>query len=682
MIPLRSTCRLVLLSLCMCCVVPAMAQFAAWEDFLEQLLLDDDAEGLRENLYDDYVWMHAHPIPINSADSAQLQRLGFLTDLQIESLLHYIYRYGAIRSVGELMLIPELDYHTRQLLSYFVTFAPPEQPHAISRDTWRRMLTKGRSELSTRTDVPLYRRAGYAPRTQSELDAHPSRYYMGSALYHNLRYTYRYGTRLSWGLSAEKDAGEPLLVGLRPDYLSGYVQLSDVGVLKDLVVGNYRLRFGQGLVMNSDFALGKEMLLQGLSSQSASINPHRGTSEGDYYTGVAATVVRDVWTLTAFASCRSFDATLDGVSISTLKTDGYHRTPTELSRRGNTLGTLFGTHLGYSAHGLHLGATALYQTYNRAFAPSTRPYRLYYPQGNAFANVSIDYAWYHHLITLSGETAIDGKGAMATLNTLRLKATDKLHLTLLQRHYARDYWALEGKSFSTSSDVRNEQGLYLGAEWQPSRKLQLTTYVDAYRFPYLRYQVSAPSVGTDASATLRYTPSRGHALSLRYRYRLKQRDAAESSALIDTHTHRLRLRWDGTLTPTLTLQALLECCALQAESLSAGYLMGLQGAYSPTQGSHAWRISSGLASFRADYAARLYGYEQGLLYAYNYQTYYGTGLRTFLLVQYSHRDAPRLTTTAKLGSTYYLDRPTISSGAAMIDACHREDVQLQVRYTF
>lgn len=682
MIPLRSTCRLVLLTLCMCCVVPSMAQFAEWEDFLEQLLLDDEAEGLCESLYDDYVWLHAHPVSINNADSAQLQRLGFLTDLQIESIHHYIYRYGAIRSVGELMLIPELDYHTRQLLSYFVTFDPPKQVHPTARDTWRRMFTKGRSELSTRLDVPLYHRAGYAPRTQSELDAHPSRYYMGNALYHNLRYTYRYGTRLSWGFSAKKDAGEPLLVGVSPDYLSGYVQLSDVGILKDLVVGNYRLRFGQGLVMNSDFALGKEMLLQGLGKQSSSIKPHRGTSEGDYYTGVAATVARGVWRLTAFASYRPFDATLDGVSISTLKTDGYHRTPTELSRRGNTLGTLFGTHLGYSAHGLHLGATALYQTYNRAFARSTQPYRRYYPQGHTFANASIDYAWYHHRISLSGETAIDGKGAMATLNTLRLRTTDNLYLTLLQRHYVRDYWALEGKSFSTSSELRNEQGIYMGAEWQPSRKLQFTTYVDAYRFPYLRYQVSAPSVGTDAAATLRYTLSDDHAFILRYRYRLKQRDAAESSALIDTHTHRLRLHWDGTLTPALTLQAMLEGCALQAESLSTGYLMGLQGTYSPTHSVHAWRISSGFTAFRADYAARLYGYERGLLYAYNYQTYYGTGLRTYLLVQYSHRDAPRLTATAKLGSTYYFDRPTISSGAAMIDACHREDVQLQVRYTF
>jgi hypothetical protein len=94
------------------------------------------------------------------------------------------------------------------------------------------------------------------------------------------------------------------------------------------------------------------------------------------------------------------------------------------------------------------------------------------------------------------------------------------------------------------------------------------------------------------------------------------------------------------------------------------------------------RFSTGLTAFRSDYATRLYGYEQGLLYGYNYQTYYGTGLRGYLLVQYSHKSTPRLTATAKLGETKYLDREAIGSGASLIGASHREDIQLQVRYTF
>lgn len=679
--------------LLLCSLLPVSAQFVAWETFVEQLFLETENEGeevaLAENLYDDYIYLHANPININSADSTELQRLGFLTDRQIEGIHYYIYRYGALRSVGELMLIPELDYHTRQLLSYFVVFGEPTKEEVDVRDLWRKMLTKGRSELSSRVDIPLYRREGYAPRTQSALDAAPSRYYMGNALYHNIRYNYRYGTRLSWGISAETDAGEPSFTASfpRPDYLSGYVQLGDMGLLRNLVVGNYRLRFGQGLVLNSDFALGKTMLLQGLGRQSASVKPHRGTGESDYYSGAAATLAWRSWQMTAFASYQLLDATLDGASISTIKTDGYHRTPLEIAKRNNTRGNLFGAHLGYSAHGLHLGFTAMYQSFNRRFAAPKQSYKRYAPQGNAFFNASMDYAWHHHRLSVVGETAVDGKGAIATLNTLRLKAADQLHVTLLQRYYAHDFWALEGKSFSASSDIRNEQGVYLGAEWQPHRQLQVTAYADACYFPYLRYRVSAPSYGTDGVLNATYSINNEHQVSVRYRFRMKQRDVAEGYRLVDggllnEWTHRMRAQWTGELTPRLNCQALIEGCVVQAEELGLGVLASAQATYSPDWEAHALSISMGVTGFKADYTARLYSYERGPLYAYNYQMYSGTGLRGYVLVQYGHKKTPRLTGTAKLGATRYFDRATIGSGAAMIDACHREDVQLQVRYTF
>ena len=156
----------VAVGLLLLCPLSASAQFLLWDDFLDQLITELDAEGEEglleaENLYDDYIYLHANPVNINQADSTELQRLGFLADWQIEGIHHYIYRYGPLRSVGELMLIPELDYHTRQLLSYFVIFGevPTDED---ARDIWRSMLTQGRSELSSRLDIPFYTRAGYA----------------------------------------------------------------------------------------------------------------------------------------------------------------------------------------------------------------------------------------------------------------------------------------------------------------------------------------------------------------------------------------------------------------------------------------------------------------------------------------------------------------------------------------
>lgn len=674
-----------------CCMLPSVAQFPSWETFIDQLHIEYEESNQEafENIYNDYVYFHTNPININSADSTELKSLGILTDWQIEGIHYYIHRYGALHGVGELMLIPELDYHTRQLLSYFITFGPLPKEKEEWHEEWRRMFTQGRSELVTRLDLPLYQQTGYAPRTLSQLESSPSRYYTGNAIYHNMRYNYRYGGKLSWGISTEKDAGEPIFNTRHPlpDYISGYLQIGDRSILRNLVIGNYRLHFGQGLVINSDFALGKTMLLQGLGQQQPTIKPHRGTSEDGYYTGIASALAWGAWELTTFASYQHIDATLDGEAISTLKTDGYHRTLLEQKRKGNTRSNLFGVHLGYAAHGFHLGATTMYQSFNRNFATPSEPYKRYAPQGHSFVNASTDYAWHHHRISIMGETAIDGKGALATLNSMRLKVLDNFHLTLLQRYYAYDYWGLEANSISTSDDVRGEQGIYLGSEWQPHRKLQITGYADVYYFPYLRHRVSEPSHGTDGAIALNYTEDNSQSLMLRYRFRMKQRDLAKgyqlpNGGLLNEWTHRLKAQWERVITPTFSIKTQAEGCIATAETTSVGYMGSIQGSYDATFDVHNLRISSGFTAFHTDYATRIYSYERGLLYTYNSQMFHGNGIRASLFFQYSHKELPHLSATAKAGATYYFDRETIGSGANMIDANHKEDIQLQVRYTF
>lgn len=108
----------------------------------------------------------------------------------------------------------------------------------------------------------------------------------------------------------------------------------------------------------------------------------------------------------------------------------------------------------------------------------------------------------------------------------------------------------------------------------------------------------------------------------------------------------------------------------------------IQISYTPTFDLHALNCSSGITAFCTDYASRLYAYERGLLYAYNYRMYNGRGIRSHLFLQYAHKQAPHLTITVKIGATYYFDRSLISSGAATINSNHQEDIQLQARYTF
>ena len=83
-------------------------------------------------------------------------------------------------------------------------------------------------------------------------------------MYHSLRYSFRYGDRLQVGVTGEKDAGEPFFAlhdRQGYDYYSFYLLLKGWGRLETLAVGNYRVSFGQGLVLGNGFGLGKTFSL-------------------------------------------------------------------------------------------------------------------------------------------------------------------------------------------------------------------------------------------------------------------------------------------------------------------------------------------------------------------------------------------------------------------------------------
>ena len=72
---------------------------------------------------------------------------------------------------------------------------------------------------------------------------------MGGRLSHNLRCSFNWHNRIRLGISADKDTGERGY-----DFWSPYLFLKDMGVLKELALGNFRAQFGLGLLLVSFFA--------------------------------------------------------------------------------------------------------------------------------------------------------------------------------------------------------------------------------------------------------------------------------------------------------------------------------------------------------------------------------------------------------------------------------------------
>jgi len=637
---------------------------SAQETYINEVMTQEDAASETwEETYEQLCELSQHPLDINSATREQLEALPFLTAQQVEELLDYRDRYGTMKSLGELLMIRSLDYTHRRMLSRFIYIGEEKEKGFPS---FGEIAKYGHHELMTTARIPFYERKG-------DQDG-----YLGYPYRHWLRYQFTDGDYLKLGLVGAQDAGEPFFANRNKwgyDYYSLYLQLRNLGRVESLCLGNYRVSMGMGLVMNSDFALGKVAMLQNMGRSASGIRAHSSRSNTSLL-GVAGTFnLGSGLHLTAFASYRPVDATLNKDStVSTILTTSYHRTESEMAKKNNLNVLKTGGSLRYVKHGIHLGLNALYVHLDKQLKPNTSIlYRQHYPQGKEFLNTSLDYGFANHRLSFNGETALDEDGHLATINSASLRLGDALSMMALQRFYSYSYSSLDAQSYSDGGKVQNESGLYMGLSWQPSSKLRLVAYTDYAYYAWAKYQVSQSSRSWDHLLQATWQPKHW-TLSARYRLRWRQKDNEDKTALNDYTGHRARLSAEYTSDGGFGCRTQFdggygedEWGMMLSESLSYTYR---------------WlRLNAGGGYFHTDsYDSRIYLYELSPLYTYSMSSFYGEGIRYWLMAR--AQIGSKLMLTAKVGITDYFDRSTIGSSYQQIAASSQTDLDVQLRWKF
>lgn len=637
-----------------------------WEQYLYQISEMNDTESdVWESYYDMLCDLEANPININIATREELEQLPFLTAEEVEDISEYLYLHGPMKSLGELAMIENLDYFKRRLLFYF-TYAGEVESRTFP--SMKNILKYGKHDVMGTVKVPFYTRKG-------DKDG-----YEGYQYKHSIRYDFSYGDRVRFGVLGAQDAGEPFFAGknnLGYDFYSFYFVLKKLGKIKTLALGRYRVRFGMGLVINNNFSFGKLSALSSLGRGGSNIRAHSSLSSGNYLQGAATTVnIVKGLDVSAFVSYRKFDATLnsDDGTIATILESGYHRTETELDKKNNSSHVLAGGNVDYSASGFHVGLTGVYVSLDKRLKPKTEAvYRRHYASGKDFYNIGIDYGYTGHRISFHGETATGGCNAFATINSLSFSLTDNLDLLALQRFYSFRYYSLFAESFSEGGAVQNESGIYLGANWRPIPNLSVMAYSDFAYFAWPKYQASDSSRSFDNLVQMIYVPG-GWTFSARYRYKMRERDNAEKSALIFKKEHKGRLSaaydsgvWGG------KFQA--DIAYTDYKKKSFGWML------SQNVSVRLEKLFYAIMSFgyfdTDDYDSRVYAYERGMRYSFYSPAYYGNGVRAALFAVSDFSD--NITVTAKVGVTKYFDRDKIGSGYQEIDGSSATDLELQLR---
>ena len=620
-----------------------------WDDFVEEYTSDVERaedEDLLSHLQE-LKELSEHPLNINTASVADLLQLPFLSEAQIEQIHAYIYLHGQMQTLAELRLVPLIDEVTRRRISLFV-YAEP-----VKQETKKNLFGHLRNDFSTRLDVPLYYRKG-------QLQANG---YRGDPLYHRIRYQIGNSRHFQAGFRVEKDAGERFY-----DSYGGYAMLQDVGILQRAIVGDYRIGFGEGLVIGGSTWSSKST--PPLKTQGR-MRPMRGMDEVNFLRGAAVTLgLGKHFNVSAFGSYRKCDATLtDAGEVQTLRTDGYHRTNTEWKWRRTVGSIVFGGNVEWHDKGFHLGATGYWQKFSRALNPGTQHYRAIYPKGDAFGAGGVNYGYTRYRLSIAGETAYStAGGGWATINRASWNIGRNYILSAVQRFYSYHYYSFYSGALSENSHAQNESGVLVHLQAEPLAGLQLTAYADFFHHPWPRYRMTHSSTGQDFMVQGAYVLSPKHSILARYQLKRK-----ENGDLMEPH-HRVKLQWTCEPSKHLHLQTIGSFHNVLG---SNGFMLTQNARYTLEKpnltfnGQFGWFHTD-------DYLSRIYVYQPALYSTISSASYFGHGIMGVLTCRWKSKNE-KLWLEARYGLLRYFDRNEQGTGLQTIFSPWKNDLSFQLR---
>ncbi len=666
---------------------------AELEDLIEILVEDSDDNVDYDTYLERLTYFNNNPINLNKSSAEDLYNLGLLTPLQVGSLIYYREYVGKLINIYELQAIPNWDLATIRKVLPFVRVKGGIDDFNVKGG---QLLWGGKHQLFMRYSRVLEEQKGYTAADTLD-DGSLSNRYLGSQDKLYMRYKYGYGRKISYGFTAEKDAGEEFFKGSQSqgfDFYSAHLYLSDVGPFSQIIVGDYEMRLGQGLTVWNSLGFGKSAYVMNVKRQGSPIRAYTSVHEINFLRGIAASAnLTDKISVTAFGSIKPVDVNVVAVdtltdeiiSISAINEFGAHRTESELNTKGAVSQSDVGAHIRYETRRVGLGATVAYNKYDKPIFRSDSPYNRFRFSGDSNLNYSIDYRLLVGNLHFFGETAFSSFGGMATLNGVLASLHPTIDVSIVQRHYERNYEAPYSNAFAESSTILNESGLFFGAEVRPKKGWTLRAYFDLYDHPWLRFRTDAPSTGSDKLIQLDYKPSRSLVAYVRFKSETKGQNAANNSSPLDFLTpstktsFRVNLKYKVNKNITMKSRVELSWFDDEVNPQEKGFMAYQEFSYKPLSFPLSFDIRYML--FDTDsYNTRIYTYEKDVLYFFSIPAYFDQGRRYYITARYKLMRG--VDVWLRFAQTTFYNRETIGGGLEEINGSTRSDVKLQVRFKF
>ncbi|MFY9115518.1 MAG: hypothetical protein WBK97_03870 [Bacteroidales bacterium] len=588
-------------------------------------LLAQNEEVLLENLAqsegfsaDDLEEMLQTRSSLHAATKEDLELTGFLTPYQVVALLDYRTRYGPFFTWQEVLLIPGFSREDVALLALFFTLDKVEKKEKI---TWTDFRKNGKHTLMMQTATFFPRGTEYSPITESEYLKKPNSRYLGKPWYRYGRYDFRLGNKMQWGCVVESDAGERALA----DFISFHVQVKEAGLLKNLIIGDFRARFGQGLLLWNGAQFGKASSIGALCNKEMGLTPYTSRDENQFFRGLAATFGRKAFTVSLLLSHRTLDARVTEEGFTSFDKTGYHRTPLELSKKNALKAHVAGINVAVGGDFWKVGFTANGYGYNRPDASAVTYYNLHRNRTLPFGGVSSDISFRWSSFRFFSELAVDLGQAPALLAGIIRYGKDGNQQGVLLRYFSSRYTAAYGTPRGRNSSSSNEWSLQAAATQSLPRRWKLDGSLWAYRFPFPRYLCRTPSYGWDGRVQIH---------KKEHRFLVRQQRDLSDKGIWDKTTVSLRTGVDLSENFSLVVRCDGTCGYGKQRDADVGGAAYAELEYGNASGT--FRGSFRFSVFHTNsWESRLYVYERDVLYGFSIPALYGTGIRSYLNIKYT-----------------------------------------------
>lgn len=671
---------------------PDTTDTAAVEALLETL---DDAIGDPTQLAEFLAELREHPLDLNTATAQDLAQIPALGPTLARNVVRYRAASGPFDVIADVLAVEGVTEEVLRAARPYLTIRPSRD---AGRPSFNQLIRALQFEWLQRVGRRLDLGPGYDDDTTRTT-------YAGSPIRLYTRLSARAMRHLSINLTLEKDPGErfgwdPATATYGFDYATAHLAFRDLGRLKTLVIGDYVANVGQGVVLwrSSAFGKGREPV-RPIARAGSGFIPYRSTEENRFFRGLAATVLLAPGVvMSAFASRRKLDAivaasdTLDGFeetgAATGLSDNGLHRTPTEVLRKDAINEAVFGGTLDARLGRARVGVVGYHSRFDRPFQPGEAPYQRFQFAGSRATMAGVYGSVFLGEMHVFGEVARSPNASMGGVGGLTMAVTNRAEVVVAARHYPRDFVSLHGFAFGERNGATaNETGYYAGLELRPSPRWRLAAFFDQYRFPWVRFGAPRPGTGHEILVVVEHRPRRWLTVYVQARSETKETGSAHVDArgrlldAVEPETRQsARFHGDYRFSDQLRLRARLEVVRHASSKAPDAYGLVL---YQDAR----WRLlptlqlDLRLAFFDTDrFDARVFTYEDDLLYTFSAPAFNGRGQRAYALARWS--PTGRLTLLAKAAVTRFEDVRSVGSGLDEVEGNRVREIRAQLRWRF